>query len=347
MNVLIKEVISKSDLVKFLRFPFTLYKDNPYWVPALEIDEKISLSRTKNPAFEFCEARYWLAFMNGKIVGRIAGIINHHANECWNEKRVRFGWIDFIDNEDVAKILLNTVEKWGKENGCNEIHGPLGFMDMDREGMLVFGFDKLGTYATIYNHEYYPIIIEKLGFLKDVDWIQFEYDVPKNLPNELSNMVDLISKRYKIHTLKATKSKQLFKYANQIFDVLNQGYKQLYGFTSLTEKQIALFSKQYMSYIIPDFVSIILNEKDEVVAFGISMPSLSIGVQKAKGRLFPFGWWHIIKSIKNCSLIDMCLISIRPDMQKKGLNAIIFHELITNYIKKGVKKAIVNPILEV
>ncbi len=347
MIVEIKEVISKSELKKFIRFPYSLYKKHPYWVPALDMDEKNSLSKSKNPAFEFCDAKYWLAYRDGQIVGRIAGIINKRANECWKENRVRFGWFDFIDDKEVAEALLSTVEGWGKGFGCNEIHGPLGFTDMDREGMLVEGFNELGTYATLYNHEYYPRILEQIGYGKDADWLQFEYEVPKSEPEKLAKMAGLIAKRYNVHSLKATSTKQLLKYAHQIFEVLNQSFMPLYGFAPLSEKQIDLFTKQYIGYVKPEFVTVVLNDKDEVVAFGITMPSLSKGVQKAKGRIFPFGWWHILKAIKNNDLVDMYLIAIRPDMQNKGLNAIIFDELMSNYIKKGVKKTIQNPVLEV
>jgi hypothetical protein len=238
MVIEIKEVISNSDLNKFIRFPYKLYKNNPYWVPSLDLDEKMNLSKEKNAAFDFCEARYWLAYQNGEIVGRIGGIINHRANESWKEKRIRFGWIDYIDSEEVAKALLDTVEKWGKEKDLEEIHGPLGFTDMDREGMLVYGFDELGTYATIYNHEYYPSIIEKLGFEKDIDWLQFEYQVPKEEPEKLRKIAEMVAKRYKVHTLKSKTKKDLMKLAPQIFDVLNQSFMPLYGFAPLSQKQI-------------------------------------------------------------------------------------------------------------
>ncbi|MEI6695914.1 MAG: hypothetical protein WCO13_07585 [Bacteroidota bacterium] len=346
MNIQIKEVASKKDLMKFIRFPYTLYENNPFWVPALDLDEKVSLSRTKNPAFEFCIAKYWLAYKDGEIVGRIAGIFNKRANECWKENRVRFGWFDFIDDVEVAETLLKTVENWGKDLGCVEIHGPLGFTDMDREGMLVYGFDQLATYATLYNHEYYPKIIEQLGYNKDVDWIQFEYDIPKERPERLRKMAGLIAKRYNLHTLSATKTKQLIKYAHQIFEVLNQSYASLYGFYPLSEKQIELFTKQYIGYVKPEFVSVVLNDNDEVVAFGITMPSLSKAVQKAKGRLLPFGWWDILKSLNNPEILDMYLIAVRPDMQNKGVNAMIFDEIMTNCIKKGVKTNVINPVLE-
>jgi len=213
--------------------------------------------------------------------------------------------------------------------------------------MLIDGFDQLATYATLYNHEYYPKILEQLGYVKDVDWIQFEYDIPKERSEKLERLAGLIAKRYNLHTLKATKTKQLLKFANQIFNVLNQSYAPLYGFYPLSEKQIKFFTKQYIGYVKPEFVSVVLNDNDEVVAFGITMPSLSKVVQEAKGRLLPFGWWHILKSLRNAEILDMYLIAVRPDMQNKGLNAMIFDEIMDNCIKKGVKTNVINPVLEV
>ena len=347
MAIEIKEVISNSDLKKFIRFPYKLFKNNPYWVPSLDLDEKMNLSKEKNAAFDFCEARYWLAYQDGEIVGRIAGIINHRANECWKENRVRFGWIDYIDSKEVAKALLNTVEQWGKEKGCEEIHGPLGFTDMDREGMLVYGFDELGTYATIYNHEYYPAIIEKIGYEKDIDWLQFEYQVPKEEPEKLRKIAEMVAKRYKVHTLKSKTKKELMKLAPQIFDVLNQSFMPLYGFAPLSQKQIDSLTKQYIPYVNPKYISLVMNdETNEMLGFGITLPSLSIATKKANGRLLPFGWWHLLRALKTCTIIDMNLIAIRPDWQNKGLNALMFDELMSNYIKNGVQKTIQNPVLE-
>lgn len=347
MSIEIKEVLSNSDLYKFIRFPYIIYKDNPYWVPSLDIDEKRTLNRTKNPAFEFCEARYWMAFKDGKIVGRIAGIINHRANECWNENRIRFGWIDFIEDFEVAQLLLKTVEDWGKERGFNEIHGPLGFTDMDREGMLVEGFNEYNTYANIYNHPYYPVMLEKYGYQKDIDWLQFEFTVPKEEPEKLRQIAQLISKRYNVHTLKnKTKKKLKNIYASQIFEILNESFKPLYGFAPLSEKQIKLFTNQYIGFVDPDYISCVMDQNDNMLGFGITMPSLTQAVKKANGKIFPFGWFHILRGLKKTKIVDMYLIAIKPEWQNKGLNALIFDELMRNYIKNGIEKAVQNPILE-
>lgn len=346
MSIEIKEIISKSDLKKFIRFPFKLYKNNPYWIPVLDMDEMNNLSKDKNPAYEFCEARFWLAFKDGEAVGRIGGIINHRANKCWNENRIRFTCFDYIDDEKVADALLKTVEKWGKERGFEEIHGPLGFTDMDREGMLVYGFNELGTYATYYNHDYYPVLIEKLGYEKDTDWLQFEYQVPKEEPEKLRKIAEMVAKRYKVHTLKAKTTKELKSYAHQIFDVLNQSFLPLYGFAPLSEKQIDLFTKQYISYVNPEYVSCVMSEDNQMLGFGITLPSLSEAAKKANGKIFPFGWYHMLNGMKKTKTVDMYLIAILPEWQNKGLNALMFDELMRNYIKNGIEKTIQNPVLE-
>ncbi len=347
MSIEIKEVLTNSELSKFIRFPYTLYKNNAYWVPSLDLDEKRTLTKTKNPAFEFCEARYWMAYKDGKIVGRIAGIINHRANESWNENRIRFGWIDFIDDYDVAKALLKTVEDWGKERGFEEIHGPLGFSDMDREGMLVEGFDEYNTYANIYNHPYYPEMVQKFGYQKDIDWLQFEFILPKEEPQKLAQLANIVSKRYNVHTLKNKTKKNLKnKYAGQIFGLVNESYKPLYGFAPLSDKQIELFTNQYIGFVDPEYISCVMDKNENMLGFGITLPSLTKGVQKSKGKLFPFGWYHILRGIKKTKIVDMYLIAIKPEWQNKGIIALIFDELMRNFLKNGIEKAVQNPILE-
>jgi len=347
MSIEIKEVLTNSELSKFIRFPYTLYKNNAYWVPSLDLDEKRTLTKTKNPAFEFCEARYWMAYKDGKIVGRIAGIINHRANESWNENRIRFGWIDFIDDYDVSKALLKTVEDWGKERGFEEIHGPLGFSDMDREGMLVEGFDEYNTYANIYNHPYYPEMVQKFGYQKDIDWLQFEFILPKEEPQKLAQLANIVSKRYNVHTLKNKTKKNLKnKYAGQIFGIVNESYKPLYGFAPLSDKQIELFTNQFIGFVDPEYISCVMDKNENMLGFGITLPSLTKGVQKSKGKLFPFGWYHILRGIKKTKIVDMYLIAIKPEWQNKGIIALIFDELMRNYLKNGIEKAVQNPILE-
>lgn len=342
----IKKVVSKADLKKFIMFPFELYKGNKYKVPELIFDEWNTLRKDKNPAFEYCEAEYWLAFKDGKTAGRIAGIINSVYNRINKTKRARFGWIDFIDDMEVSKALVDTVEAWAREKGCTDIHGPLGFSDMDRQGMMLQGFEELDMLITIYNYPYYPVHIEKLGYLKDVDWMEYEIKTPDKLPEKLAQLTQIIMKRYKLRIMKAKSSKDFIPIVPDIFELYNVAYKDLYGEVPLTDRQIAAYTKQYFSYIVPDFVRIIYDENDKIAAFGITLPSLSRAVQKAKGRLFPFGFIYILRALKKADRLDLLLIAVRPDMQNKGLTALILSEITQNAINKGIKYSETGPELE-
>jgi len=342
----IKEVKSKSDLNKFIAFPNKLYKGNKYRVPQLDIYEKKSLDRKKNPAFEFCVARYWLAYKEGKIVGRIAGILNNKSNEIWNEKYMRFGWIDFIDDIEVSKALIETVEDWAKQNGLTAVHGPLGFTDMDLEGMLVEGFNELGTQATIYNYPYYPVHLEKLGYVKDVDWIQYKINVPKEVPERVKRISDLVLKKYDLKILETKKAKDILPYVKRMFTTLNEAFQHLYGYVPLTDKQIKQYTKDYFSAIDPKYVCFVLNKEDDVVGFGISILSISKALQKANGKLFPFGFIHILKALKKNDTVDMLLQGVKPEYQNKGVVAVFYTELIQSYIDNGIEIAISSHALE-
>ncbi len=346
-NVIIKEVRSAKEFNQFLAFPNALYNGNPYRVPQLFGFERSTLSPTKNPAHTFCKAKYFLAYDQQQVVGRIAGIINQRANEKWNENRVRFGWIDFVDDIAVSFALIKAVEDWGKSEGMTAIHGPLGFSDMDLEGMLVEGFDELGTQAVIYNHPYYPVHMELLGFAKDVDWIQVEIQVPNQVPEKIKRYATLVSEKHGLRPLKVKKAKNLIPYARKMFHTLNASFVDLYGFVQLTNEQIDYYIKQYFSIVKSEYVSFVLNKNDDVVGFGISMPSLSKALIKARGKLFPFGFIPVLQSIygKN-DLIDLYLTGIHPDYQGKGVHAIFFNELTQAYINRGIKMAISSPQLE-
>jgi GNAT superfamily N-acetyltransferase len=346
MDIIIKEVVSKCELKKFVSFPRTLYSGHKYWIPLLQFDEMGTLQKHKNPAFSHCEATYWLAYKDRKVVGRIAGIINNRYFEKWNNKYARFGWVDFIDDESVSAALFKTVENWAKQKGMEAIHGPLGFTDLDPEGMLIEGFEELGTIATIYNYPYYPEHIEKYGYKKDVDWIEFEIKIPEKIPEKIERIAEIVKKKKKLTVVKTKKRKDVLLYAKEIFHVLNQAYDSLYGFVPLTEKQIDKYVKQYLGYVRPDFVSIILDEQKRVAAFGISIPSLSKALQKAKGRIFPFGFLHILKAMRKNDRIDLFLVAVRQDLQGKGLNSLLFNELHKTYIKNNITKAESNPELE-
>jgi GNAT superfamily N-acetyltransferase len=346
MNFIIKEVKSNKDLKKFVMFPYTLYKDNKYWIPQLIRDEMKLFQKDKNPAFEFCYAKLWLAYKDEQIVGRIAGIINHRYIKKWKNKYARFGWLDFIDDVEVSKALFETVENWAKENGMEAVQGPLGFTDLDPEGMLIEGFEELGTIATIYNFPYYHVHIIKLGYEKDIDWIEYEIKVPDKVPEKIERIAKIVQKRNKLNILRASKIKEIKPYCMDMFQVLNTAYEGLYGFVKLSEKQIESYIKQYISFANPEFISIILDENNKVAAFGLTFPSLSKSFQKARGKLFPFGFIHILKALKKNNLIDLYLVAVRPDLQGKGVNALLFNELIKIYTNNKFEKAESNPELE-
>jgi hypothetical protein len=346
MGIEVKEVTTLRELKQFVSFQYSLYKDNRYWVPPLRADELQSLRKDKNPAFDFCEARYWLAYKDGKIAGRVAAIINKRYNEKWNQKAARFGWFDFVDDDDVSGRLLQEVERWASEQGMFHIHGPLGFTDMDGEGVLVEGFEETSTLGALYNHPYYQRHIERLGYSKDTDWIEYEATMHGEIPEKVARLAEIALKRNNLRVLNARKAKELLPYAKKIFHVLNDAYKDLYGFVELSEKQIDMYVKQYFGFIIPEYVPVVLDSNNEVVAFGIAMPSLSKALQRCKGRLFPFGFIYVLRALKKNRRVDLYLTAVRPDMQNKGVNAILIHESNKVYIKNKIEKVETNRELE-
>ncbi len=339
MNITIKEVDSKSDFRKFIKFPLSHFKNNPHYVPNLIFDEKRALDPKKNPAFSFCEAKYWLAFRGGRVVGRIAGIINDRFIQACGKHYARFGWIDFEDDPDISALLIEAVARWAYERGMTALHGPLGFTDIDEEGMLVEGFDELGTLPMLYNEPYYPRHMERLGFKKDVDWVEFKIEVPAQLPRQISRIENLVLKRTGLRVVQLRRRKDVLPYAPGIFDVLNKAYRHLYGVTELDAAQQKAYTKQYFSFIHKDFVKVIVNDQDEVVAFGIAMPSLSEALRKAWGRLFPFGFIHILRALSSPSAIDLYLVAVRPDYQGMGLTSLLIASVYRACVKHGVKSA--------
>ncbi|PKP23515.1 MAG: hypothetical protein CVU06_07890 [Bacteroidetes bacterium HGW-Bacteroidetes-22] len=346
MAIEIREVTSGKHLREFIRFPYRLYKDNPYWVPPLDFDEKSTLTHGKNPALSFCDFKMWMAYKDNRPVGRIAGIINHKANEIWQEKHARFGWIDFDDDEEVSALLFKTIEEWAIAHKMEAVHGPLGFTDFDKEGMLIEGFSELGTMATNYNHPYYPVHTELAGYQKDTDWIEFEVRVPEGVPEKHRRISELALRRNNLTLYTAKTSKQILPYASQIFDLINLAYKDLYGFVPVTDKQKEYYTKTYFSFIKAEYVPIILNKDNKVVGFGITMPSLSKALQKAKGKLFPFGFFYLLKAMRNNDRVDFYLMAVAPELQNKGVNAALFTDLIPKYINARVKFAETNIELE-
>jgi GNAT superfamily N-acetyltransferase len=346
MDMQIREVTNLKELKSFIHFPHGLYRGNPYWVPALTFDELNTLRRDKNPAFEYCEARYWLAYRQGRMVGRVAAILNRRHVEKWKQPYLRFGWIDFIDDPLVSATLLQTVEAWAKETGMTAVHGPLGFTDLDREGMLVEGFDELATLATLYNYPYYPVHMEKLGYTKDTDWVEYEITVPPE-PNEtIARIADIALRRNKLKLLEVPNKKGLLRYAKELFRLLEDEYKHLYGVVPFTEKQVEAYIDQYFGFVTPDFVPIILDQSGRMVAFGVVIPSLSKALQKARGELFPFGFIHLLRALKKNDRADLYLVAVKKEYQGKGLNAILMNKIHRVFSKLGVTKAESNPELE-
>lgn len=343
-SIQIKRVETKKDLKRFIEFHYDLYKGNPYDVPNLYSDEVNTLSKNKNAAFDFCEAEYFLALKEGKIVGRVAAIINHKANEKWKKKDVRFGWIDFIDDIEVSRALFKAVEEYGRKKGMDDIVGPLGFTDMDPEGMLTWGFDKLGTMATIYNYEYYPQHMEKLGgWEKDNDYVEYYLVVPEKSPEKYTKIAEMVEKRYNLHVRKLTK-KDIFQggYGKKLFDLINLTYSDLYGFSELTDRQIDQYVKMYFPFADLNLVTVIEdgNKDNQLAGLGITIPSLSRALQKCRrGRLFPFGWWHLLRAIKfhKTDGVDLLLMGFLPEYRSKGANALLFADLIPRYVDYGFK----------
>ena len=346
MTVELKEVKSRSDLRQFIQFPNKLYRKNPYWIPALESDEWKTLDPKKNAAFEFSQVRLWLVLKNGKPAGRIAAILSEGHRDHWNQAYMRFGWIDFIDDVDVVAALMSAVEAWAREKGCTAVHGPVGFSDMDRAGMLVEGFDELPTMINIYNHAYYPKLLERLGYAKDTDWVEYELMVPSTLDPKISKLASIILKRNNLHMLNTKSKKDLLPYAPKVFGLLNEAYTNLYGFVPLNDKQIADYTKQYFGFIKPEFVPVVLNERDEVVAFGITMPSLTRALQKANGHLFPFGFIHVLMALQKNDRADLYLVAVKPELQGLGLNALLINQVFETFHNAGITKVESNPELE-
>lgn len=343
-SVQIKRVETKKDLKAFIECHYDLYEGNQYDAPNLYSDELNTLSKDKNAAFDFCEAEYFLALKEGKVVGRVAAIINNKANEKWDKKDVRFGWIDFIDDIEVSKALLKAVEDYGREKGMTSVVGPLGFTDMDPEGMLTWGFDQLGTMATIYNYDYYPKHMEKLGgWVKDNDYVEYRLDVPETAPEKYTKIAEMVEKRYNLHARKLTK-KEIFEggYGKKLFDLINVTYSHLYGFSELSERQIDQYVKMYFPLADLDLITVVEdgNKDNQLVGLAITIPSLTRALQKChRGRLFPFGWWHLLRAIKfhKTEVVDLLLIGVLPEYRSKGANSLVFADLIPRYVKYGFK----------
>ncbi|MBQ8065462.1 MAG: N-acetyltransferase [Prevotella sp.] len=349
-NVEIRRVAGQKELAQFIQFYYDLYRGSDYAVPFLYLDELATLRRDKNPSFECCDAEYFMAFRDGQVVGRVAAIINRRANERWNLRQVRFGWFDFIDDTAVSTALLKAVEDWGREKGMTEMAGPLGFIDTDREGMLVEGFDHLSTMYINYNYPYYPQHIERMaGFEKANDWVEMKVKVPEQVPDKFAKITEMVRRRYGLRVHKFTR-KELIEgdYGRKIFDLLNATYKDLYGFSQLSDRQIAKLVNDYIKIADLNLVTVVM-DGDAIVGFGITFPSFSEALQKTRdGRFLPFGWWHMLKILKwhKTKTVDLLLIGVLPEYRSKGANALIFDDLIRQFQQYGFEWAVTGPQME-
>lgn len=352
-NIEIRKVEGKRDLKRFIQFYYDLYRECPYYVPFLYNEELSTLDHRSNPAFDHCESDYFLAYKDGKVVGRVAAIINSHANEHWHRRQVRFGWFDFIDDYDVSSALLHTVEQWGRDRGMDEISGPMGFTDMDREGMMVEGFDRLSTMYINYNYPYYPEHIQHYGgFVKDNDYLEYRIRVPEVTPAKFAKIAALVEQRYNLHVHKFTRKELLAGgMGREVFNILNQTYDGLYGFARLTDRQIDKLVDDYIKIADLNLITAVLdgNDHDRMIGFGISFPSFSEALRKTRdGRFLPFGWWHLLRVLKfhTTDTVDLLLIGVLPEYRSKGANALIFDDLIKRFREEGFRWAEAMPQME-
>lgn len=349
MSVEIKKVSSKKDLKIFVRFANRMYKGNPYYVPSMPFDDMGTFDPKENGAYDFSEAELYLAYKEGKLVGRVAAIINTKANKAWNVQQVRFGWIDFIDDMEVSSALLDAVTKFGKSRGMTQVAGPLGFTDFDPEGMLVEGYDRISTMALIYNHPYYPEHLKKLGFVKETGWIENRITIPEELPEKFNRVIELMNQKYELTVKKLTTS-QIKKegYGRKFFKLINETYNVLYGFSLLSDRQIDKYVSLYLSFIDARMLTFVEDKDGNLIAAAASMPSIAQALQKCRGEIFPFGWWHLLKAMfwKKSDTVELLLIGVVPEWQKKGIVALLFDDLIRTYKKLGFKYAETNAMLE-
>ena len=349
-KVEIREVTSKAALRRFVNYPNVLYKDVEQFVPAFYSDDLDDWNPKKNPAFAYCEAKCFLAYRDGKIVGRIGAILSHRANETWNTKRMRFSQVDFIDDREVSAALFGAVEDWAREKGMNQVHGPLGFCDLDREGMLVEGFDCRSMFITYYNHPYYLDHLTALGYIKDTDWVENLITLPprdSETAQKLSRLSEWVLKRKKLHKAPITSRNQVtVKHIEQVFQLVNKAYAPLYGVVELTENQIRKYARKFLPLVDPRLLSLVMDEQENLVAFGVCVPSMAEALKRCRGRLFPTGWIGILKSMQKNDTLDMLLIAVDPDLQGTGINAVVMDHILEGAAKLGMVYAETGPTLE-
>ena len=345
-DIKVKQVLNSSDLELFIKFPMDLYKGNPYYVPPLINEEKSIWVKEENPALQYSEAAQFLAYKGENIVGRIAVMINHKEEKELGIRKVRFGWLDFINDIEVSKSLINTAIEYAKSKGISKIEGPMGFTNLDKAGMLTKGFDKLATMIGIYNFDYYPKHMEQLGLVKEKEWVEFEINFPDTLPDKVEKFSKLIAEKYELELVKFKAKKDILPLVDSMFKLLDDTYKNLSTYTPITEEQIKHYKEKYFKFIDKDYIVCIKDKSGSLISFAITMPSYSKALQKAKGKLFPFGWWHLLNAGKKNDRANFYLIGIHPQYQKRGVTAIIFKEIYETFKKKGVKFLETNPELE-
>lgn len=344
----IVEVTTKAQLRRFVDYPNELYKNVPQFVPATYSDDLEDWDREKNPAFSYCDARCWLAYRNGQIVGRIGAILSRKANEKWGTNRLRFTQVDFIDDPEVSRALFRTVEDWAAALGCDAVHGPLGFTDMDREGMLIEGFDRRSCFFTYYNYPYYMEHMKALGYVKDVDWVENLITAPTDAKvlQRWQRIADYVLHRQKLHVFKVRSRLQYPGLLKKVFALINEAYAPLYGTVDLSDEQVHKYASKFAPLINPKLTCFVMDEEDNLVAFGVSAPSIASALQKSRGRLLPTGWAGVLKSFNKNDTIDLLLIAVRPDLQSKGVNAVVIHEVMKGCFKMGIRWAETGPMLE-
>ena len=345
----IREVKSKSDLRRFVAYPNKLYRDVPQFMPPLQGEDMADWDRKKNPAFEYCDAKCYLALRDGEIVGRIGAILSRRSNEKWNKRRMRFTQVDFIDDIEVSTALFEAVEAWAREMGCNEVHGPLGFTDLDREGMLVEGFDQKSMFITYYNHPYYIDHLTRLGYVKDVDWVEFLIDVPQpgdRIVPRLQQLSDRVLKSTGLHVAQVRHRRDFRPYIEKVFDLINTCYAHLYGTVDLSREQIKKYADKFIPMINPDLACFVMDENDNMVAFGVAAPSMAAAIKKNDGHMFPFGFIDILRALRKNDTLDLYLIAVRPDYQDRGVNAVLMNHVLKGCHKIGIQKAETGPQLE-
>ena len=345
----ITEVTTKAQLRQFVNFPIDLYRDVPQYIPGTYSDDLADWDREKNPAFSYCEARCWLASRDdGTLVGRIGAILSRKSNDKWGTHRLRFTQVDFIDDREVSAALFQTVEDWARQLGCTEVHGPLGFTDMDREGMLVEGFDRTSCFFTYYNHPYYIDHLTALGYGKDVDWTENLISVPtdQRVIQRWEKISAYVLKRQHLHNHQVRSRLEYPPLIRKVFELVNVAYAPLYGTVELSDDQIRKYAGKFAPLIRPELTCFVMDENDDLVAFGVAAPSIAAALKKHDGRLFPTGWADVLKAFHRNDTIDLLLIAVRPDLQKKGVNAVIISKVMHGCFKIGVKQAETGPMLE-